>query len=142
MIASMDSALISPMFLAVLVLFVAPVVLLLLLGYGRDRWRASRKIVSLGVEYANNHHVPGAGYFHATSGKWHRYVWNQFTDGVGFYWDGEWHSEPDQRMVATAIPNVAEIERVNALWRNYDPSSTVTYTSGGFGTALRRHEGR
>jgi hypothetical protein len=116
--------------------------LLSLLG-GRKYARMS--IVQPGVKYPNNHHVIGVGYYHATDQRWLPLPWNEYREGRGYYWDGIWHTEPDQRMVQTSTPSPSEVERVNHAWRNANPDRTrqfwETVEREGFGTAIRRSEG-
>jgi hypothetical protein len=106
---------------------------------------ATMAIVSQGVEYPNNHHVMGVGYYHAASQKWFPTPWNEYREQRGYYWDGSWHSSPDQRVVLKSIPASSEIDRVNQEWRKADPNLSRqfwnTVEQQGFGTAIRRSEG-
>ena len=52
-----------------------------------------------GIEYPNNHHVMGVGYYHAASQRWFPYPWNEYREGQGYYWNETWNATPDQRMV-------------------------------------------
>ena len=101
--------------------------------------------VQPGVEYPNNHHVMGVGYYHAASQRWFPQPWNEYREGRGYYWNGVWNAAPDQRMVPKSMPSAAEIERVNQEWRKADPDRTRqfwdTVEHEGFGTAIRRSEG-
>src|ERR1044071_6753606 len=87
----------------------------------RQRKFAIMTIVSAGVEYPNNHHVMGVGYYHAAGLRWYPYPWNEYREDRGYYWDGAWHATPDQRMVPTSAPSTSEVDRVNQEWRNADP---------------------
>lgn len=111
----------------------------------RDRKFARMSIVEPGVEYPNNHHVMGVGYYHAASLRWCRHPWNEYREGRGYYWNEVWNSAPDQRMVLKSLPSAAEVERVNQEWRKADPDRTQrfweTVEREGFGTAIRRSEG-
>ncbi len=101
--------------------------------------------VKSGVEYANNHHVLGVGYYHAASQRWFPHPWNEFREGRGYYWEGIWNQTPDQRMVSKSMPSPGEVERVNQEWRKADPDRArrfwETVEHEGFGTAIRRSEG-
>ena len=106
---------------------------------------AKMVVVRSGVEYPNNHHVLGVGYYHAAARCWYPHPWNEFRETQGYYWDGTWHQNPDQRMVLKSAPSESEINRVNQEWRNADPDRMQrfwnTVERQGFGTALRRSEG-
>jgi hypothetical protein len=102
-------------------------------------------VVKPGVEYPNNHHVLGVGYYHAASQRWFPQPWNEYREGRGYYWNGTWNPAPDQRMVLKSTPPVSEVERVNQEWRKAGPDRTrefwETVEHEGFGTAIRRSEG-
>lgn len=101
--------------------------------------------VNPGLEYPNNLHVMGVGYYHAASQRWFRYPWNEYREGLGYYWNGMWNPTPDQRMVLKSMPSATEVERVNQEWRKADPDRArqfwETVEHEGFGTAIRRSEG-
>ena len=111
----------------------------------RRRKLAAMSVVSPGVEYPNNHHVLGVGYYHAASEKWFTHPWNEYRESRGYYWDGFWNTDPDQRMVLKSTPPASEVARVNQAWRDNDPDSAQrfwdTVDHEGFGTAIRRSEG-
>jgi hypothetical protein len=111
----------------------------------RRRKLAAMTVVNPGVEYPNNHHVMGVGYYHAASQKWFPNPWNEYREGRGYYWNGIWNTTPDQRMVLKSTPSTSEVERVNQEWRNADPDLSRrfwdTVEHQGFGTAIRRSEG-
>jgi hypothetical protein len=102
-------------------------------------------VVSFGVEYPNNFHVMGVGYYHAASQKWFPQPWNEYREGRGYYWEGMWHPSPDQRMTQKSTPPQSEVDRVNWEWRKADPDRSrqfwETVEREGFGTAIRRSEG-
>jgi hypothetical protein len=120
-------------------------VLALFSGAFRRRKFARMSAVNPGVEYPNNHHVMGVGYYHAASQKWFPHPWNEYREGRGYYWDGLWNATPDQRMVPKSTPPVNEVDRVNQEWRIADPDRSrlfwETVEHEGFGTAIRRSEG-
>jgi len=130
-------------------IFVGIVVLTICLGsFGEVRRRrklAGMTVVSPGVEYPNNHHVMGVGYYHAASQKWFPQPWNEYREGRGYYWNGVWSIAPDQRTVSKSAPPASEAERVNQEWRNANPDHArqfwETVEHQGFGTAIRRSEG-
>jgi hypothetical protein len=111
----------------------------------RQRKLATMTVVIQGAEYPNNHHVMGVGYYHAASQKWFPTPWNEYREDRGYYWDGSWHSTPDQRIVLRSVPASSEIDRVNQEWRKADPNLSLqfwnTVEQQGFGTAIRRSEG-
>ena len=111
----------------------------------RRRRVAAMRVVNPGVEYPNNHHVMGVGYYHAASERWFPYPWNEYREGRGYYWNGVWNAMADQRMVSKSTPSASEVERVNQEWRKADPDCArrfwETVEREGFGTAIRRSEG-
>lgn len=106
---------------------------------------AAMSVVMPGIEYPNNFHVLGVGYYHAASKLWQPHPWNEYREGRGYYWDGSWNQVPDQRMVPKSTPSNDEVERVNQEWRKADPDNSqrfwATVERNGFGTAIRRSEG-
>ncbi len=120
---------------------------------GADLW-SKRKVaqrleqfrsVNAGREYPNNYHIAEVGYYHATSGLWHERPWNTYREGQGYYWDGAWHVEPDQRHLAASTPNPGEVDRVNAIWFAADPGRLKKYNDevewSGFGSSSERTSG-
>ena len=119
--------------------------LVILSAFFRGRKYAGVNVVQPGLEYPNNHHVMGVGYYHAASQKWFPSPWNEYREGRGYYWNGTWNPTPDQRMVPKSTPPASEVEHVNQEWRKADPDSSrrfwETVEREGFGTAIRRSEG-
>jgi hypothetical protein len=113
--------------------------------YERRRKLRFKSVVKPEVEYPNNHHVLGVGYYHAASQKWFPHPWNEYREDRGYYWNGTWNPSPDQRMVAKSTPAPDEVTRVNEEWRRADPDCAgrfwATVDREGFGTAIRRSEG-
>src|SRR5215471_5866818 len=111
----------------------------------RRRKFAEMSVVNPAVEYPNNHHVMGVGYYHAASQMWFPHPWNEYREGRGYYWNGTWNAIPDQRIVLKSTPIASEVQRVNEEWRRADPDRTQrfweTVEHEGFGTAIRRSEG-
>ncbi len=126
-------------------LIIAGVVLAVIAVCFLERHLPVEQVVREGTDYPNNHHVLGVGYYHAAGRCWHVFPWNEFRDGQGYYWDGEWHTVPDQRQVLTSVPEPEEIERVNRAWRSAGPSASAQFWSDvdrfGFGTAIGRRHG-
>ena len=131
------------------VLIFGGIVLLMIVHTFKDIDRrkklAAATIVRPGVEYPNNHHVLGVGYYHAAPGRWHVHPWNEFRESMGYYWDGEWHPEPDQRQVTASVPSLDEIHLTNHRWRMAGPDESVLFwrdvERNGFGTAIGRRQG-
>ncbi len=96
-------------------------------------------------EYPNNHYVADVGYYHATAGVWHQKPWNEYREGLGYYWDGIYHAEPDQRQVAFSTPKPGEVERVNEIWFSANPANLQRYREeaqrSGFGSSSERTSG-
>ena len=111
----------------------------------RRRALAARSVVYPEVEYPNNHHVMGVGYYHAAAQRWFPYPWNEYREGRGYYWNGTWNATPDQGIVLKSTPPASVVERVNEEWRRADPDRAErfweTVEHEGFGTAIRRSEG-
>jgi hypothetical protein len=111
----------------------------------RRRRLATMKVLEPDLEYPNNQHVLGVGYYHAASRRWFPQPWNEYREDRGYYWNGTWNPGPDQRMVAKSTPDAAEVTRVNEEWRKADPAQArsfwATVERDGFGTAIRRSEG-
>lgn len=111
----------------------------------RQRELAMMTVVNPGIEYPNNHHVLGVGYYHAAVHRWFPHPWNEYREDRGYYWDGAWQATPDQRMILKSTPSASEVDRVNQEWRHASPElarqfwNTVEHE--GFGTAIRRSEG-
>lgn len=132
-----------------LMLCVLPITLVigmfLLSKYRRRRRYAGKTVVKEGIEYRNNHHILGVGYYHAPASVWHLHPWNEYREDRGYYWSGEWHAEPDQRATTPTTPSPDEIDRVNKAWRKADPQKMVDFWAHvdrfGFGQAVDRHEG-
>lgn len=125
------------------------IVVFVLIGFAASEILRRRKfdkmqIVSRDVEYPNNHHVIGVGYYHANAQQWFPHPWNEYREGRGYYWAGAWHATPDQQVTLKSVPPAAEIDRVNQEWRNADPDRAKrfwdTVEHQGFGTAIRRSE--
>lgn len=107
--------------------------------------RAGMVAVKEGIEYPNNHHVFGVGFYHAASGVWCRRPWNEYREDKGYFWDGKWHPQPDVRTIGASMPKAEEVARVNAEWRRIDILDPGQFWKdvefGGFGYALRRTRG-
>ena len=129
----------------ILSIFIVVVCLAFFGNVFRRRKFARMSAVNPGVEYPNNHHVMGVGYYHAASETWFPYPWNEYREGRGYYWNGSWNTTPNRRMVLKSTPPVSEVQRVNQEWRMADPDRTrqfwETVEHEGFGTAIRRSEG-
>lgn len=130
--------------------FIFIIILVAIAAGAWKQWRDSLRreatlVVKEGVEYPNNHHVLGVGYYHATCRLWHHFPWNEFREGSGYFWDGAWHPEPDTRNVLSSVPHAAEVARVNKEWRLADAHNAGNFwkdvEQGGFGYALGRTKG-
>lgn len=104
----------------------------------RIKEASGKLVVNEGTAYPNNHQVMGVGFYHASSRRWFVLPWNEFQEGRGYYWDGEWHAEPDQRRVAPTVPDAEEVARVNKEWRREEISHIERF---GFGSSERRSQG-
>jgi hypothetical protein len=135
----------STVFLFMMIAFVIFFATGILYDRARRHRFAKMTIVQEGKEYPNNHHVFGVGYYHAANRCWWVHPWNEFRERHGYYWDGVWHAEPDQRQCASSAPDPAEITRVNELWRKADPDQMQRFWKDvdefGFGIATSRREG-
>src|SRR6267154_3504591 len=110
--------------------YVLPSIIIVVVGLGilsaifRRRKFDKMSAVNPGVEYPNNHHVLGVGYYHAAAQQWFPYPWNEYREDRGYYWNGMWNTTPDQKMVLKSTPPMSEVERVNREWRKADPDRT------------------
>jgi hypothetical protein len=131
--------------------YIFPSIVIVVIGFGvlsiifRRHKFDKLSAVNPDVEYPNNQHVMGVGYYHAAAQTWYPQPWNEYREGRGYYWNGTWNPTPDQRMVPKSMPPASEVDRVNREWRRADPDSTRkfwdTVEHEGFGTAIRRSEG-
>ena len=132
-------------FFAVLAIMLAGISAVIIYDTLRKRRFANATIVNGGVDYPNNHHVLGVGYYHAASRQWFANPWNEFREQQGYYWNGCWHPEPDQRTITRSMPNETEVTRVNHLWREADPDAMQRFWANverfGFGRAVNRPGG-
>ncbi|MEP6671692.1 MAG: hypothetical protein ABJF10_21205 [Chthoniobacter sp.] len=131
--------------IVILILFFVVIFLGILSHIFRARKFANKSVVQPGVEYFNNHHVLGVGYYYAAAQRWFSQPWNEYREDRGYYWNETWNTAPDQRMVLQSLPLPGEVERVNHAWRKADPDRArrfwETVEREGFGTAIRRSEG-
>src|SRR6516225_9695231 len=113
--------------------YIIPGIVILIVCFGilnvvfRRRKFAKMSAVNTGVEYHNNDHIMGVGYYHASSQRWYPHPWNEYREGRGYYWNGMWNPTPDQRMVLKSTPPDSEVERVNQEWRKADPDRTLRF---------------
>ena len=86
--------------------------------------------VKEGQAYANNHYVPGVGYYHAGYHNFFPFRYNHFDAGRGGYFaGGTWRQEPDTgRNLTSSIPSRSTVAGANSQFR-----STQASTRGGFG---------
>src|SRR5215831_13826335 len=129
----------------ILAIVIVGICLPLLSEVFRRRKFSAMSAVNPAVEYPNNHHVLGVGYYHAASQKWFPHPWNEYQEDRGYYWEGAWNKIPDHRIVQKSMPTGFEVERVNNEWRKADPDRMSRFWNHveleGFGTAVRRSEG-
>ena len=130
---------------AIPVIVIAFICIVVFSNVAHRRKFARRSVVKQGVDYPNNHHVMGVGYYHAASQRWFPHPWNEYREDRGYYWNGTWNTAPDERMVLKSQPDLNEVQRVNQEWRSADPDRArkfwETVEHEGFGTAIRRSEG-
>ena len=132
------------------ILVISVVILWMMAGTMWSRKRHEQRLDALravlgGQEYANHHQVAGVGYYHAATGRWYERPWNEYREGQGYFWDGRWRPKPDQRHVASSIPQPGEIERVNSLWFAANPEKLKQFNDvverSGFGGSNERTSG-
>ena len=103
--------------------------------------------VNGGHAYANNHHVPGVGYFHAPVRSWFPRPSNDFEPGRGEFAGGGWNAAPNASSIERSNPDPAAVSRVNSQWRSANPgevasrkasiASSRSTSRGGFGSFFR-----
>ena len=114
--------------------------------YGFGSAADTRVIVLPDVRYPDNHHVPGVGYYHAAFGRWYPLPWNEFREGKGFYYGGEWHADPAPATPEMTVPDAEHIHEVNLRWRQACPEKMGgiwdDVERNGFGQAVESIESR
>jgi hypothetical protein len=129
--------------LAVLFVLLA---LVTLFHYFQNKAQDAICIVQADTFYQNNHHVEGVGYYHAGGHRWFEHPWNEFREGLGYYWYGTWHTEPAPQGCVSSKPEPKEASRVNSMWCAQNPERQKRYVKAvrlfGFGLAEGRREGR
>jgi hypothetical protein len=82
--------------------------------------------------YTNNHHVPGAGYYHAPFRAWYPIPYNQFdATKQQYYFGGAWSPTPHETITNISPPTAEAVQRAQG-------SRTDTPRSG-FGRTSRSH---
>lgn len=83
-----------------------------------------------GQSYANNHYVPGAGYYHAGYHGFFPFRYNHYDAGRGsYFYGGGWHSSPDTaRNLTSSVPSRSAVASANNQFH-----STQASRRGGFG---------
>jgi hypothetical protein len=92
-----------------------------------------------GQAYANNHYIPGAGYYHSGYHMFFPYRHNFFDAGRGGYFQGgSWSATPDTSSnFAPSVPSRTAAATANSQYRASHPSSR-----GGFGRTGSFFSGR
>jgi hypothetical protein len=92
-----------------------------------------------GQAYANNHYVPGVGYYHAGYHGFFPLPFNYYDAGRGSYFSGgNWGSRPDTtRNLTSSVPSRSTVASANNQFR-----STQASTRGGFGRSGSFFSGR
>ena len=92
-----------------------------------------------GQSYANNHYIPGAGYYHSGYQSFFPFRHNHFDAGRGsYFYGGGWHSTPDTASnLGASVPTRAAAAGANSQYRTSHPSSR-----GGFGRIGSSFSGR
>lgn len=92
-----------------------------------------------GQSYANNHYVPGVGYYHAGYYSFYPFPFNHYDAGRRSYFSGgQWRGSPDTASNLTAsVPTRSAVSSANRQFR-----STQSSTRGGFGRTGSFFSGR
>ena len=92
-----------------------------------------------GQSYANNHYVPGAGYYHAGYHGFYPFPYNHYDAGRGGYFSGgSWRTSPEtERNLTSSVPNRSAVASANSQFRSNRAS-----TRGGFGRTGSSFSGR
>ena len=101
--------------------------------------RAEDDPVVEGQAYANNHYVPGVGYYHAGYHGFFPFPYNFYDAGRGSYFTGgSWRSSPDTRSnLTSSVPSRSTVASANSQFRSAQASSR-----GGFGRTGSFFSGR
>ena len=65
--------------------------------------------------YTNNHHIPGAGYYHAPFRAWYSFPYNHFDPQKNqYYFGGQWAAAPHKSITNIAPPMASAVQYVAA----------------------------
>jgi hypothetical protein len=100
---------------------------------GCDSGDGPRTVLSADNTYTNNHHVHGAGYYHAPYRAWFPYPYNSYVPGRGYFHGGQWTSDPGIASIEASRPAP---EAVKAAQTQHDAGRSGV-RRGGFGGSSR-----
>lgn len=123
-----------------------------------DAWRREREeagaptaasapeALSTERTYPNNHHVPGAGYYHAPFFGWFPFPWNHHDPARGYFAGGQWRPAPHASEVQQSRPATGAVAAATAAQRagmsqfssrSGAPAAKPSVLRGGFGSSSR-----
>lgn len=99
--------------------------------------------------YANNHYVPGAGYYHAPFSSWFPFPLNYYDPARGYFSGGQWRPAPFASEVQQSRPHAGAVSAAMAARRAQASSSAArglgtakpSVTRGGFGSTAHGASG-
>lgn len=111
-----------------------------------DAWTREREEEALAPEplsaertYANNHHVPGAGYYHAPYHAWFPFPLNYHAPSRGYFSGGQWRPTPFASEMQQSRPNPGAVSAATLAHRVH--ATKLSVTRGGFGASSRGSSG-
>jgi len=93
----------------------------------------SRSPVSTDAVYTNDHHIAGAGYYHAPYRRWYPQPYNKYDPSTQLYFHGgQWTDSPLQTITNISAPTAEAVQQVRA-------ALMPVVSRGGFGSTSRSH---
>lgn len=82
--------------------------------------------------FTNNHHVPGAGYYHAPFRAWYALPYNHYDPRTSkYYYGGQWGAAPFESAMNISAPTPQAAQQM--------ASQRTDVRRGGFGSTSRHH---
>lgn len=91
-------------------------------------------VVTADSVYANDHFIPGVGYYHAPFRAFYQRSYNEYDPRTKqFYYAGAWHAAPHRSVINVSSPDAAAVQ--------FAQRARVDIPRGGFGTYSNFHGG-
>jgi len=92
--------------------------------------------VSADNTYTNNHHVPGAGYYHAPYHAFFPIPYNSYAAGLGYFQGGRYADQPGDSGLQASRPT-PQAAQVAQARQEVARAANANVRRGGFGGAVR-----